>query len=196
MTSEAESELIKDPNRIELSNGVVLKIKMVSRNAISYAARNAMKEHPEPQPPMVWIKDRGRDEPNPDDPNYVQAFQLHQIEITARIMDVLYARAVELIEKPDDVAGPDSQEFQDYVELAMGEGLRKSELGRWVQWLRYWAFPGEEGAEDEFNLQSRLLQLAGVPVQDIRVVEATFPGDPVGESDTGNDDSESSKDGD
>lgn len=188
MTSDSESELIKDPNRIELSNGVVLKIKMVSRNAVSYAARNAMKEHPEPQVPMVWIEDRGRNEPNANDPDYIQAYRLYQIEVSARIMDVLYARAVEVVKMPDDVPGPDSQEFQDYVELAMGEELRKSELGRLVQWLRYWAVP----EEDELDLQSRLLQLAGVPVQDIKEVETIFPSNTGGKPDTGNDDSESS----
>lgn len=192
MTSESEAELIKDPNRIELSNGVVLKIKTVSRNAISYAARNAMKEHPEPQPPMKWIEDRGRDEPNPNDPAYQESYKLHQIEVSARVLDVLYARAIEVVEIPDDVGGPESKEFQDYVNLAMGEELRESELGRWVQWLRYWAVP--DG--DDLDLQRRLFELVGVPVQDIRVVEATFQGDAGGKPDTGNGDLKSSKNGD
>ncbi len=190
MTSDSEAELIKDPNRIELSNGVVLKIKTVSRNAISYAARNAMKEHPEPQLPMVWIEDKGRHEPNPLDPDYAQAYKLHQVEVAARVLDVLYARAIEVVEIPGDVGGPDSQEFRDYLELAMGEELRKSKLGKWVQWLRYWAVP--DG--DDLDLQRRLFELAGVPVQDIRVVEATFQGDAGGNPDTGNEDSESSTD--
>lgn len=174
-----------DPNRIELSNGVVLRFKKVSRNEISYAARNANRDHPEPKPPMVLIKDRGREEPNFNDPNYIQSITLYNIEATARVMDVLYARAIEIVERPPEVTGPDSQEFQDYLELAQGETLRQSELGRLVQWLRYWAIPDE----DQLRFQRKVLQLAGVPVEDVGEVETAFPGNTGGKPDTGNEDS-------
>lgn len=186
MTPEAN-----DPNRIELSNGVVLRFKKISRNEISYAARNANRDHPEPKPPMVWREDRGRDEPNPNDPNYIQSLTLYNIEATARVMDVLYARAIEVVFRPPEVSSPESQEFRDYLELAQGETLRQSELGRLVQWLRYWAIPDE----DQLPFQRKVLQLAGVPVEDIREVEAAFPGDTGGKPDTGNADLESSKNG-
>ena len=187
MTSEGN-----DPNRIELSNGVVLRFKKISRNEISYAARNANRDHPEPKPPMILIRDKGREEPNYNDPNYIQSLTLYNIEATARVMDVLYARAIEVIHRPDDVSAPESQEFQDYLELAQGETLRQSPLGRLVQWLRYWAIPDE----DQLPFQRKVLQLAGVPVGDIREVEPTFPGDTGGKPDTGNEDRESSRNGD
>jgi len=176
-----------DPNRIELSNGVVLKIKAGSRNAISYAGRNAQKDHPQPEIPMVFIKDQERSEPNADDPDYIQAFNIWQIEISARIMDVLYAQAVIVETIPDGVGGPDSIEFKDFLELAMGEQLRASEMGRLVQWLRYWAIP--DG--DRLDLQRRLLQLAGVPLEDLKEVETTFPDNTGGKPDNGSADKQS-----
>lgn len=179
-----------DERLIELSNGVVLRFKKVSRNEISYAARNANRDHPEPKPPMIRIENKGRDEPNPNNPDYKQALLLYNIEATARVMDVLYARAIEVVTRPPEISAPESQEFQDYLELVQGETLRQSELGRLVQWLRYWAIPDE----DQLAFQRKVLQLAGVPVQDIREVETTFPSDTGGKPDTGNDNLESSED--
>lgn len=185
-------EVANDERLIELSNGVVLRFKEVSKNEISYAARNANRDYPEPKPPMIYIKNRGREEPNTNDPDYKQALLLYNIEATARIMDVMYARAIKVESRPDDISGPDSQEFQDYLELAQGETLRKSELGRLVQWLRYWAIPDE----DQIEFQRKVLRLAGVPVADVVEIEPTFQGDTGGKPDTGSADIESDKNGD
>ncbi len=180
----------QDPNRVTLSNGVVLQIKEVQRDQIGFAMRNAQKEHPEPTAPMIYIEERGREEPNDADPDYLQAHITWQIEMASRMMSVLYWDAVEIVETPEGLPGMDSREFAEYLEDVMGEGVRTSQRGRKVQWLRYRAIP----IADLLNFQRRLLRLAGVPEEDIREVEATFRGDTGGEPDSGSSDIESSQD--
>lgn len=182
----------KDPSRITLTNGVVLRLKEVPRDQLTFAIRNALRAHPEPTPPMIYIANQGREEPNEADPDYLEARILWQIEIASRTMNVLYWDAVEVMETPTDFPSADSKEFAEYLEDVMGETPRASEKGRKVQWLRYRAIP--EG--DQLDVQRRLLRFAGVPEEDIREVEATFRDNAGGEPDSGSGDIKSGPDGD
>ncbi len=186
------TEESKDSDRIELSNGVILRIKDISRTQLTYAIRNMQKEHPEPQPPMVHIEDRGRDEPNANDPAYLEAKQVWQIDVASRMMNVLYWDALEVVEVPDDVPKADSPEFEEYMEFVMGESVARSEQARKVQWLRYRAIP----EDNLLDVQYRLLRLAGVPEEDIVEIEATFRSDAGGNPDTASLNIESSQNGD
>src|SRR5437016_985353 len=48
-------------------NGLVLRLKRVSRLVIVEAGRKI----PVPRPPTMYIEEKGREEENPDDPDYI-----------------------------------------------------------------------------------------------------------------------------
>lgn len=176
-------------DRITLSNGVVFKVLDFPREQIARIHQKIQDEYPEPQPPMVWIEDRGRDEPNENDPGYRAALTTWQIRLTDRVVNALSFDALELVKKPDDVPGPDSIIFKDFLKLVHGEEPMESAEGRYVQWVQYRAIP----PEDVVKFSRRLLKLAGIPDADVVEKEATFQGNTGGKPDTGNGDLESSQ---
>ena len=183
------AETKNSDNRITLSNGVVFKFKEFPREQIARINQKIQDEYPEPQPPMVWIEDRGRDEPNENDVIYRSALASWRIRLTDRVMNALFFDALELVKKPEDMPGSDSPEFRDFLKLVHDEEPLSTEQGRYVQWVQYRAIPDK----DMLQFQRRLLQLAGIPEEDVREIETTFQGDTGGKPDTGNGDLESSQ---
>lgn len=184
-------ETTNSGDRIVLSNGVVFKVKDFPREAVARIYQKIQDQYPEPKVPMVWIKDMGRDEPNPNDPDYRAAITTWQVRFTDRVVNALAFDALEL-EQPGEVAGPESAEFRDFLKLVYGEEPMETERGRYVQWVQYRAIP----PSDLMMFSRRLLQLAGIPEEAVREIEATFPSDTGGKPDTERDDIGSGQNGD
>ena len=165
-----------------LGNGVKLKLKKPSAVAAEGIQSRRLVEDAEPKPPTVWIEDKQRDEPNPQDPIYKAAFLAWTQRTGMRVTETLLLTGTELEgELPDGIFGPDSVDFEDWVE-ALGVPLHfyASKYQRYLAWLKYYAT-----TDDEFQeVSTELVKLAGVSEEHIREAEETFRNLAFGNSDS------------
>lgn len=106
--------------------GVVLKYVKVSIDTV----RKAWTAIPVPKPPMVYIEDRGRDEPNPADPGYQNELNQYTNKVNLIIHTLYFMRGVDVFSKPEDLPGPESEEWyeglEEYFEIPKGKLARKA----------------------------------------------------------------------
>lgn len=110
--------------------GVVLKYKKVPSDAV----RKVWTAIPVPKPPMVYIKDHGREEPNPADPGYTAEIAQYNNKVTLIIHTAYFMRGVEVFSIPEGIPGPDSSDWyegmEEYWDIPHGALARKA---TWLQ---------------------------------------------------------------
>lgn len=122
--------------------GIVLKYYKVSADLV----RKAHSAVQVPQPPMVFIESRGRQEPNPHDPGYLHALNSYTNDSQLAIHTIYLMRGVEIASLPDDVPGPDSNEWFEGIEDIIG-GVPVGKIARKTAWLLYYALNDTEKDE-------------------------------------------------
>lgn len=125
-------------NVITLSSGVKIKIKAINKFFI-YQATERFKP---PKPPIVHDKKKGRDEPNPNDPDYLEEMQMYLAEVSQVANDVALLRGVEISEIPKGIDGPESKSWKEEMEI-LGLPTDKKKY-RWLSWLKAVAIPNDE----------------------------------------------------
>jgi hypothetical protein len=165
-----------DQDTITLSTGVVLRLRRPSPMVVATAMRKVAKD--EPKPPMVHNENKGRDEPNPNDPDYLAAHRAWTAEAGIRSLGSLLPTGTILEEKPDGIVGPDDEDYADLM-ASMGIDPAAGKYTRYVQWVLHVAC----GKDDIAPLGIALLRRAGVSEEDVREAEETFPGHEVGAAD-------------
>lgn len=148
---------------ITLSTGVKLKVFRPNMLALMRARQESLKRYPEPKVPEVDVPDKGRKEPNPNDPDYIRAYQDWAYQLGGRILDVFIATGSKLEDCPDDVPDADSDDFHAMVEL-VGEELASTPMRRYVQWVNLIAAPT---LEDIQQLQSLLFTAYGATEEEV-----------------------------
>lgn len=81
---------------IPFSSGYWANVTPVSASLISDAQRLAVTA---PTPPMVWVEDKQRDEPNPNDPRYLAAIEQHETDRTMAAIDAMILFGVEMVDE-------------------------------------------------------------------------------------------------
>lgn len=121
------------PDHVSLSNGVVLKLKPVSGLLI----RRAASQIAAPKPPMWHNADRDRDEPNPNDPDYLNALAQHEEAVGMAAMNVMFIVGTKpQMPLPDGITAIDSDDWIE--ELAFLDiVVQKEGPGRYLDWLKY-----------------------------------------------------------
>lgn len=151
-----------EPGVITLSNGVVLKIKAVSKEAYL----DVLARFEEPRPPIA-LTQKGRKEANPNDPEYKRQLQQYRVNLARGITLAVYAMGVELISVPDGVRGPFDEDWLEELRLS-GLASGTSERAMVMDWLRHYA------AKSTLDNQAIMLaagRMLGTPEQDVQ--EAT-----------------------
>jgi hypothetical protein len=149
-----------NPTSLTLASGVRLKLRPPAPKAITL--RQEQFELTKPKPPMVYIEDKGREEPNEADPDYVYALELHEAKRSEMITDILALTGTSLDHLPEGMEGPESDWFADLL-LALKIDVSPARAGRYVQWLKYHA-----ATETELNhLNRQLLVMLGTPEQEV-----------------------------
>ncbi len=154
---------------LELSTGVKLRLRRPSSMLVKEATKSLMEG--EPRPPMVFIEEKEREEENPNDPDFIAAHNIWLAEVGIRSLRALIPTGTKLEHKPEDVVGPEDEDFEDLM-AAMGQEAAAGKFSRYVQWVMSVAC----GAQDLEILSVRLMRLAGIPEGDVADVLATFPG--------------------
>lgn len=127
LTEEKPHRNPKDPYTTEM--GVVLKLHKVSTDLV----RRAWTAIPIPQPPMVFIEERGRSEPNPADPGYNNELSAYNGKVNAVIHMIYMMRGVDVFSVPDDVVPIESDEWFEGLEAYLE--IPKGRLARKAAWL-------------------------------------------------------------
>ena len=126
---------------VKLSNGITLKIKTVPPGVV----RRATQSIKLPMVPVVTLED-GREEENPDDPDYHAAVdQCHRERLEATY-DIWKAMGTEPLVIPSGLYGPDDDGWIEELEAitnADGEPLVKVNTAtsamRYLEWLTLYA---------------------------------------------------------
>jgi len=158
---------------VTLSTGIVLRTLEVN----PYMLRMIELQWPEPQPPIVMIEDKGRAEPNPDDPQYLDdhtAWEALKGEAGMNYM-LLAGTRVESI--PAGMYGPGDDGWLDVLDLIGLPTDFSSETRRYMAWLRSYALAT---ATDYLLAASAVARRTGVAEEDVQASLVAFPGGEVG----------------
>ncbi len=167
-----------DQDIFESSTGVKLRIKTPSALIIQEALKGINTN--EPTVPMVYSESKGRDEPNPNDPDYLVAKQRWQMEAGIRGLKALIPTGTELVSKPGDLTGHDAPEFADLM-ASMGIEPATGNFTRYVQWVMFVAC----AADDLNELGTLIMRRMGVSEEDVAEAIATFRGSQGRRADNG-----------
>lgn len=157
----------KIPERIVLSNGIVLKVKPMPPMLLNSVSNSI----PKPPVPMVFLEDKGRDEPNPNDPNYIQAEADRQTALSLAIMNTILYACTEIEEVPANCWGVESEEWLALPRLAGIKFDPDDKIERYLTWLRSYAIAT---MQDMNKAQTLPLMLAGITEPEVDDVMESF----------------------
>lgn len=138
--AEAASEQLRmTRDRVTLSRGIVLKLKPVPPNLI----REISNRIPEPVVPIWHDPDKDREEPNPNDPDYIAAVNDRAIMILHNILEALMLMGTEVETLPPGVYGPDESGWLEDLEI-LGQTVDVSNSRRrYLAWMKFYALASE-----------------------------------------------------
>ena len=101
--------------------------------------RQAAANLPEPQVPRTYIEELGREEENPEDPDYLAACEEHDGRTFEVTSNMFLAVGTSILEVPDGVDKPDDDGWLQVLE-AVGIPIDTSTPARrYLAWLQYYA---------------------------------------------------------
>lgn len=156
-----------DPGLVTLSSGVVLRVRAVSTSLFA----DLMAEMDPPKPPVVFIESKGREEENPDDPDYLAAKQAHQARVAKSMSDAVIVLGTELESLPKGFPGPDDTAWNAQMR-ALGRRF-EGEADRYLAWVKYQA--GKETTDFQ-TIWEAVGRQASVLEKDTQAAVRRFPG--------------------
>lgn len=117
---------------VTLASGTVVRLNAVP-SMIVLAVSNSI---PEPKVPMWHNEAKDRDEPNPVDPEYLEAVKKRQADIGQLTTAAYLANGVEIIELAPGKFRENDDAWIERLEI-VGLKPRREGLGRFVDWLQY-----------------------------------------------------------
>lgn len=165
MTTDKILESIAKPEShlYTSSTGVKVRLKRVSALIISDAAQKLKA----PRPPKVFIDDKGREEENPNDPEYIEEMDRYAYNKGYLAVTVYLTLGVEVLHRPDEIPAPESTEWSDEISTITGMEIPATGRARYLAWLKYIAFTETDVA----TVTTRIMRLNGV-IEEADVVEA------------------------
>lgn len=167
-------------DRFVTSRGAVLKLQPVTNMILN----NITRERPQPKVPRVFIEAKGREEENPNDPDYLEAMNNYNYEIGMLAIDISVALGTALdLDEPQavDLIFPQEEEWRAGLIFI---GLTPSELGpaRYVDWIKYYATTSITELQ---ALHEAVRSLSGYVTESaVQAVEDSFRGDEERDTDT------------
>ncbi len=153
------------PTEYTLENGATLKIGKPSAMLLASVMTRVEEENPIPEIPETWMEDKGRKEPNANDPSYMAKMAIWNANAVVRMFKALCASSLS-IKELGDAYDPDGEDFADYL-AALDLEVAPGKTTRFLQWLNTYALVQSESKQ----LNSWMMTLAGVTEAD--VAEAT-----------------------
>ncbi len=157
------------PSELTLSNGIVLSLRPIPPGIIERAIARLEK----PKVPKITLKDKGVEEENPNDPEYIDALAIRErkvIETSTNVM-LLVGTAIKSI--PDGLYGPDTDGWFDAEMMGyLGvETEMKTKYDRYLSWLNLYGLACQE---DVLVVLSAVTKMAGLGEEDVQAAVSRF----------------------
>jgi len=169
---EVEKDRIRsngyDPNIFIASTGVKFRIKAVNRQQLGGVTQRYMKS--KPAPPVVYLENKGREEENPDDPDYIEAMQMWTFGMAMAVNSISILRGTEVVESsiPSDMIHWKSEDWKFEVEIMGGDP--QSERACYLEWVKAVACN-----DDDLNkLFSKIGRKSGITQEDVDSAVSQF----------------------
>lgn len=151
------------------ASGVSFKMKRVS----AFAIKDALAKIKDPSVPRFFNEGKGRDEDNPNDPDYVAAVQEADYQRSMMGINVAMGLGTAVIDYGDYEERPETDEWIEKLEL-IGIEVPKSGVARYMAWVRYSGVLSESELAD---MTTQIAKLSGlVKEEDVAIAAESFPG--------------------
>jgi hypothetical protein len=167
----------------ELSNGIILTLKPVP----PFLLQAVMGEFKDPEVPVVFMQEKGRDEPNPNDPEYIKAMEEVSAKQDKAINDFLLSVGTDVKSIPEGYFPPESDEWIKQIEFASeisGANIyvdKENPIKRYLYWLRFYAI---ETGFDSAVINTIAYSLGGIREGEVQEVIDSFRSLPERRADT------------
>ncbi len=173
------------------TSGVELNLHKPAGMALDRAIQDLSKTDPPPKVPTVWIEDKGRDEPNPNDPDYRQSYAVWAANASKRMFRVMVFTGTSVNSVPEGMLRHDEEAFAEYV-VALQIGKPETKYDLYLIWVESVA---AKDKDDLRLLTERLAQMAGLSAEDVAEAVNSFLGDAEQSTDNGSPNSGTSPNG-
>lgn len=159
---------------IQLSTGVVLRAVPFSPIVLTDAQHAAVERLGGwPKPPRIYLDDKGREEENPDDPDYKAQKERVETEASMAMNDAVIMRGTVFVSKPKSVPGPEDADWLESLG-ALGIPVPRHKSARYLYWVKHVAAPS---LADLGLIWRKAGRMVGVPEEDVADLVARFPAD-------------------
>lgn len=158
---------LKRMTTVELTNGIILKLVPVP----PLAMREVTVQLKPPSVPTVWMEEKQRDEPNPNDPDYIKEltqFSMKQVEMLTNILLSLGTK-VETI--PDGIEPPESDGWLESLEFLGIVIDTSNKFQRYLSWLRYYALTS---GPDITAIVRGVMMTSGTTEEEVQAIIRSF----------------------
>lgn len=164
----------KDPTTCVV-NGITFKMRRVSKLMVLDASRKIKI----PRPPKVFIEEKGREEENPNDPEYLERKTEAEYERSMLIMHAYIALGTKPISIPEDIEPIESNGWLEELS-EIGLGTPSSDRVRYLMWVKYVGVPDEKDLND---LLTEVMRYSGITLEgDVKEVADRFRDNESGNS--------------
>lgn len=164
---EAKGKQGRDMHHVELSTGVVMKINRVPPMLMTDIMSSLSRDRP--KPPKVFIESKGREEENPDDPDYQEELQSYNARLASAMTDAFVLTGSEIEKKPKGMPGPDDAKFLSRMRIL--DRPVEDEDQRYLAWVKYMA---AVEPDDITELLGAIGRLSGVSEGDVQAAVQNF----------------------
>lgn len=165
----AESNANPSPRIVTLSNGAELRMKPVP----PLVFRQIAERIPEVPVPEVFLEDRGRVEPNPNDPDYLKAVEKRLYGVFAEFQNAMFVLGVEVV-SPGTCLPMEEDDWLDQLELVGIHPNVSNRFQRQLSWLTNVALVSEV---DIAYVVQAITRLSGVTEIGVLRAAHAFRGD-------------------
>lgn len=177
LIAEVENEQNRgESNLITLSSGVVLKTKAVPPMILAKIDQ----KFPEPKIPHVYDEDRGRNIPNPEDPDYLAAIRQNGEARGTAVIDVIAGLGTVAYFVPTHMFTHEDDGWIDDLEF-FGFDIPVKGMGRYLAWLKYYVI---KSGEDLALIATKSAKSLGVPEKEVAQAIQNFQSQPERDTDT------------
>ncbi len=157
------------PSELTLSNGIVLSLRPIPPGIIERAIARLEK----PKVPKITLKDKGVEEENPNDPEYLDAVAIRERKVIETSTDVMFLVGTVIKSIPDGLCGPDDDGWLDAEMMGyLGvEAEMKTKYDRYLSWLHLYGLACQE---DVLVVLSAVTKMAGLGEEDVQAAVSRF----------------------
>lgn len=163
-------EEAEEPAReVILSNGVTLHLRPVP----PFLIRDRAVQIERPRPPVVMIEGKGREEENPNSPEYAAALDKYEADTIQAGLDIMLHVGVVSYDLPEGFDGPDGEQWVEVVRSVgvLPEGAFEDTNKRRVAWLRLWALATSSDIE---LVTDTIGKLSGISNREVKKATESF----------------------